>query len=196
MVGIEYLESTGTQYVDTGYYADGYTSVDIVMRLSPNTNLSNFEIVYIGRESSSVPVFWGQFNSAGIPQGSTLYFYCRQNTMRYTYWKPLSTAAATAWGNYHLSARSVTANGVSLTPNNVVGEQGRKRCATQLRIFERAQGGSVQIASVKIHDNGVLVRDFVPVRIETAGYLYDKVTGNLFGNSGTGSFILGPDKIF
>ena len=35
--------------------------------------------------------------------------------------------------------------------------------------------------------------DLVPVRIGSTGYMYDKVSGNLFGNSGTGSFILGPD---
>ena len=46
----------------------------------------------------------------------------------------------------------------------------------------------------KIFSNGVLVRDFVPVRIGQTGYMYDKVTGQLFGNSGTGEFVLGPDK--
>lgn len=40
-----------------------------------------------------------------------------------------------------------------------------------------------------------LVFDLIPVRIGTQGYLYDKVSGELFGNAGTGSFILGPDVI-
>lgn len=35
--------------------------------------------------------------------------------------------------------------------------------------------------------------DFIPVRIGTKGYLYDKVSKRLFGNAGTGSFTLGPD---
>lgn len=36
--------------------------------------------------------------------------------------------------------------------------------------------------------------DLIPVRVGTVGYMYDKVSKQLFGNAGTGSFILGPDK--
>ena len=41
--------------------------------------------------------------------------------------------------------------------------------------------------------NDVLMLDFIPVRKGTTGYMYDKVSGELFGNAGTGEFILGPD---
>ena len=44
-----------------------------------------------------------------------------------------------------------------------------------------------------IINNGVLVRDFIPVRVGQTGYLYDRITRRLFGNKGTGSFVLGPD---
>ena len=36
--------------------------------------------------------------------------------------------------------------------------------------------------------------DFIPVRKGTFGYTYDRIAGQLFGNSGTGAFIIGPDK--
>lgn len=26
------------------------------------------------------------------------------------------------------------------------------------------------------------------------GYMYDRVSGELFGNAGTGAFVIGPDK--
>ena len=48
--------------------------------------------------------------------------------------------------------------------------------------------------AIKIWENDTLVRDMIPVRKGTTGYMYDKVSGNLFGNSGTGDFILGNDK--
>ena len=38
------------------------------------------------------------------------------------------------------------------------------------------------------------IRDLIPVRVGNVGYMYDKVSRQLFGNSGTGDFILGPDK--
>lgn len=40
----------------------------------------------------------------------------------------------------------------------------------------------------------VLMLDLIPVRKGNVGYMYDKVSGQLFGNAGTGQFILGPDK--
>jgi hypothetical protein len=40
----------------------------------------------------------------------------------------------------------------------------------------------------KIWYGDTLVRDFVPVRIGTEGALYDRVSGTLFTNAGTGSF--------
>ena len=43
-------------------------------------------------------------------------------------------------------------------------------------------------------DDMATIRDFIPVRVGSTGYLYDKVSGQLFGNAGTGDFVLGPDK--
>ena len=43
-------------------------------------------------------------------------------------------------------------------------------------------------------DNGVVLADMIPVRVGSVGYMYDRVSGQLFGNDGTGDFIVGPDK--
>lgn len=45
--------------------------------------------------------------------------------------------------------------------------------------------------SVKLH--GELILDYIPVRVGQVGYMYDKVSGTLFGNAGSGNFILGDD---
>jgi hypothetical protein len=55
-------------------------------------------------------------------------------------------------------------------------------------------GGHIRLYSFYIKKDGALVHDFIPVRVGNVGYMYDKVSGQLFGNSGTGSFVLGPDK--
>jgi len=44
------------------------------------------------------------------------------------------------------------------------------------------------------NENDVLLRDYIPVRVGQTGYLYDMISGRLFGNAGTGDFVLGPDK--
>ena len=51
----------------------------------------------------------------------------------------------------------------------------------------------VDIAHISISLNNIVLRDLIPVRVGKVGYMYDKVSGQLFGNSGTGEFILGPD---
>ena len=50
-----------------------------------------------------------------------------------------------------------------------------------------------KIYVVQIWDDGVLVRDFIPVRVGNVGYMYDRVSGRLFGNAGTGAFGYGND---
>lgn len=51
-----------------------------------------------------------------------------------------------------------------------------------------------RIYSFMVEKNGVALGDFIPVRIGTTGYMYDKVSGRLFGNVGSGAFVLGEDK--
>lgn len=46
----------------------------------------------------------------------------------------------------------------------------------------------------KFVENNITKLDLIPVRIGQVGYLFDRVSGSLFGNNGTGTFIIGPDK--
>lgn len=59
--------------------------------------------------------------------------------------------------------------------------------------YVNAVNVGLKIFSAKIYSNDVLVRDFIPVRVGVVGYMFDKVSGQLFGNQGTGNFILGND---
>ena len=55
-------------------------------------------------------------------------------------------------------------------------------------------GEHTKIYKFAIEENDVLLIDLIPVVKDNVGYMYDKVSGQLFGISGTGDFILGPDK--
>ena len=57
--------------------------------------------------------------------------------------------------------------------------------------------GYLRIFSCQIIDTqtGKLRLDMIPVRVGSVGYMYDKVSGRLFGNAGTGDFVLGPDIV-
>lgn len=68
---------------------------------------------------------------------------------------------------------------------------------TTLKLYCRAdlaQKSTLRIYSFQLYIDASKIIDYIPVRVGTTGYLYDKVSGELFGNQGTGAFILGPDK--
>lgn len=51
-----------------------------------------------------------------------------------------------------------------------------------------------KLYSYKIYSSNELVRDCIPVRKDGEGYMFDKVSGKLFGNANeTGKFTYGPD---
>ena len=54
---------------------------------------------------------------------------------------------------------------------------------------------AVKIGSFRVEKNGEIKLDVVAVRKGTVGYLYDRVSGKLFGNAGSGDFIVGPDVV-
>ena len=54
-------------------------------------------------------------------------------------------------------------------------------------------GYAVRLYSCKMYLNDVIVRDFIPVRKGTVGYMYDKVTKKLFENLGSTALEVGPD---
>lgn len=64
-------------------------------------------------------------------------------------------------------------------------------------IFGLRAGNNNHSTNVKIKNfyikKGSVELDLIPVRVGTVGYMYDRVSGQLFGNAGTGSFVLGPD---
>ena len=71
---------------------------------------------------------------------------------------------------------------------------GLLRCHLLNDGWDSRKGNGIRIYGCKIWKGGSLVRNFKPVRVGQVGYLYDSVSGELFGNDGTGSFTLGPDK--
>lgn len=58
---------------------------------------------------------------------------------------------------------------------------------------ENPKSNDIRIYSFKLVKNGKVLFDMIPVRVGDEGFLYNKVSRKLYGNSGTGKFILGPD---
>lgn len=90
-----------------------------------------------------------------------------------------------------------TINGNNETPTTYTGTSYGTLQQFALFLDHRASTTSiaygVRIKNVKIYINDKLVRDFEAVRIGETGYMFDNVYNKLYGNNGTGNFILGPD---
>lgn len=187
---IEYLESTGTQYIDTGIftvYNDGRTYKHIANLYYTVTNER-------------------QINGAN---GSGYFGINKNGKFECAYIEDSGISARDSWHNINFSYYNPTDR--SLNIKYKIDNQLKERNATSITLYNYAYaiyifaiGGrdgaaplffcKERIKSYQIYIDEVLVRDLIPVRVGNIGYMYDKVSGKLFGNAGTGNFILGPDK--
>ena len=51
-----------------------------------------------------------------------------------------------------------------------------------------------RIYRIKVIVDDNVIYDLIAVRKNGIGYMYDKISEQLFGNNGTGNFVIGPDK--
>lgn len=181
MVEIEYLESTGLQVIDSG-----------ISR--PSSYLVEFE------QDVQFMDLTGRQIAGAVNQ-----FYIGVNNSRWetTY----NSYHGTADTNRHLFTKKITAAGPNLRYEVFLDgvsiyytTRPKQPSDFQGNLYLFGIGPTYQSIAYKarlygetIHTNGNLVRDFIPVRVGQVGYMYDRVSGQLFGNAGTGAFILGPD---
>ena len=176
---IEYLESSGTQYIDTGVVPKTTLSVKIkynILQLTAGRNIGIFGCVVSNK---------GMFSGVAAQH----YFINRTDHYLESIPYALNTVQEEEYINNAMIRDGVTYTTSPIVANNIpILLFGRNASGTVERI------GSLRIYYFTLYDNGVLVRNLIPVRVGTTGYLYDKVSGKLFGNAGTGELILGPDK--
>lgn len=183
---IEYLESDGNQWIDTGIKNWG-TSISVETKMA-------FTDLTVSR----------------MLEGTNNRFYYGLNANRYEldynqYW-------GTADTNYHVFKKTLSKSSSTATKYNLqVWIDGTSRRSQSnmsnpanavtgnVFIFGSSSGTSIGLKMkcrktyYKLSVNGVLVRDMVPVRVGQVGCLYDKISKTLFYNQGTIDFILGPD---
>ena len=167
---VEYLESTGTQYIDTGinYYAD--FEVSIRLRESvPNRALGINSNNCLQRINQQSP-YW-RFTGSGRNTDTTV---------------PITERHTMAWLDTKVMADGAT-----------IATAVKGYASGGMQLFGASNTGYPNmIYWCRIYDSfGALVRDFVPVAIGSTGYLLDRVSGRLFGNQGTGDFVVGPDVV-
>lgn len=186
---IEYLESTGTQWIDTGFKANGGAVVEYKCKFKQYNQI----LVGSHNPASNNSNGYNRFLFSPITANIVQFNKC-------TYFDQLEYSSNID-NDYIIYFDAVRYNRLGKINNQVVVNQSTPEILKPINnivCFLRQYSMVVNAGRLywlKIQDSEYnLVRDFIPARVGTTGYLYDKVSGQLFGNAGTGSFILGPDK--
>ena len=197
-IELAYIESTGTQWIDTGYVPTNTTRLDIkykVTQLPSNLSEGAMPIgARVGWQDRMFevisPVNQLTTNTILVADGAPIYITNSFNPLDKgiiaTIDIPNKYSAFDVEGRVYSSSASI--------PNVTY--------VYPLYMFQKNNAGIVttsdahiRIYYVQIKENNVLVRNFIPAKrlSDNAIGMYDTVTGRFFANAGTGEFIAGPE---
>lgn len=171
-----YLESTGTQYINTGIVPNSNTRLVIDMSITNNADVNNGLIqsgkrFHIGKYSSKF-----HFGIAG----SHTFGEVHDNDRHIL---ELNGNGIAKWDDLSYTVSTTPLSGVTIP----------------ISLFGRNTNGTTnnfivgKMWSCKIYDGDTLIMDLIPVEKDDTGYMYDQITYQLFENVGTGNFIYGED---
>lgn len=174
---VEYLESDGSQYINSGLIGGNDVGLYVIVS---RLNTQDRQIIGSRESSGNTRFFIG---NSYIGWGT--YFGIGSSTTGIVY----------EWGLNYLNNREFTENGgvvralidLGFTPTLPIFVFAFNYAGT-------AQCWAGRMYAAKISQGSSVVMDLIPVRVGTTGYMYDRVSGQLFGNVGGGNFILGNDK--
>lgn len=187
-IPVEYLESDGenVMYIVTDYVPSGdKISYETKFKWDGYNSTNTYIRFFAARTSTSTQGFqmWRFSNYA-----NRVKVYCGQR-------------GQSSYGNfYDLTAGRIYTLKCTPTTYNFVGtartfDDPVYATLNTYEMFLWPKSGLIYLRYYyfKMWDDGVLKLDLIPVRVGNVGYMYDRVTGNLYGNSGSGNFIIGPD---
>ena len=174
---IEYLESTGTQYIITTFVPN-QDNLKIITRVyKKNAPGDNF--VYHLYTTN--------------PKGFNMDWYAGSMYIR-NLGVEVINGCADGTHTFEVSGTQYIQDGVARTCVRTETLTDNTRNLTIFAVTSGAYGLKGRIYYFQCYYGDELVFDLIPVRVGQVGYMYDKVSGQLFGNQGTGNFVLGPDK--
>ena len=186
---IEFLESTGTQWIDAG--VNGYLDFDYDIKfLIPTPVSPNYYNSFFGAWDS----IEGNLRQYLFTNSSAQAFYCgngKDITLHMGACPQNEIAQFRKYGNT-LQLNKIKKTVSYSEPyelDRTLFLFGTNRKTT----INRALSGT-RIYSFELSLGSETILDLIPVRKGNIGYMYDRVSGQFLGNAGTGDFVIGPDK--
>ena len=174
---LEYIQSTGTQYIDTLVNIEA--NKPITLRVVCDCSFNNA----------------GVGNGVGTTISGNIFYFGTYNGS-YCYGLGTVDGVTSVAADTERRIHDLDAVGKKLTISGKLSLTGLSFATpTASRTFWLPQWGQgIKLYSCQIYDNGTLVRDFVPCQTTdgTIG-LWDNVNSVFYGNAGTGTFTAGPE---
>ena len=184
-VELEYVESSGSQWVDTGVYPGGSTRVTADVEILKSTSVSG---IFGGRS--------GDQNSGG-----RFSLWAIDQVFRTDYGTSATQVQVPADGRHAIDKSGPV---TTIDGTTVQVEQASFSSAGSLYLFTNnegsagpdSRGASMRLYSCSVSQDGTAPsREFIPARRESDGAvgLYDRIGAKFYGNVGSGAFVAGPD---
>lgn len=177
---LEYIQSSGTQYIDTGFKPNQNTRLiaDVEILNVPHSQLLGARIAS-GNASFNILV---SSKTAGRDDYNETALNFAAGAARWKIDKNKNVTTVNGTAVSHPAGTFQTTCSIFI---NAVNTNGSPMSTTT---------GSARWRSVQIYDNGRLVRDFIPCKT-AAGVvgLWDDVNSVFYQNTGTGTFTAGPE---
>lgn len=185
---LKWIESTGTQYIDSGFIPNQDTRL---VGEFEATSMRNYRFPFGVRTSTTT-------NAFAVASGLTQVFYNYGTTFAFANYsntyermvidanKNVATFTGSETVTISLAAQTFTAEynllvGSYMSGGNPGGD---------------VDGWAGKTFYTQIYDNGTLVRDYIPDMLDSGEVgLYDMVEGKFYPNAGTGVFLAGPRRV-
>lgn len=186
---LEYIESTGTQYINTEIIAQPTTGCEGKFALTqltpPQTNAQVIIGSWYPTPFSLMGSYSGKFFSQFSDNASTILFGPSHDINDHVFSSNINGNA------------SFTINGSTYGQSTYFGQMQNGA----LWLFSRNYNGSTNASAaakiyyMRIYNNDTLVRNFIPAKRDSDDVIgmYDNVSNQFFTNAGAGTFIAGPE---
>ena len=183
---VEYIESVRPAYIDTGIrYLTTYTVYLDAQFVNPGRNLDTC----LGSSGDAV---------------CTIRVWPGVNQIQSFWYSGFLSVTQDANELYKRHRYEFGPNGMRFDENQVTTRPPPRDTVESLKLAGYNEGnterqGACRFWSFKVSDGNTLLIDLIPVRFTneqgmSEGAMYDRVSGQVFRNAGTGAFTIGPDK--
>lgn len=186
-VQLDYIESSGAQYIDTGIGGNNDNlTISVKFNMLAFTQYRGVFGNFVNESSNCVRMI--------LTNNDNGRYYVYNNTAAGTGSTTLSNLQKNTINEVVLTKENAVVNGVDKAITNTAkGTDNNNNILIFTQNGKSNQGSTMRLYSFKIADNNVLVRDYIPSKRVVDGVLglYDLIGDTFYSNNGSGEFIAG-----